>query len=120
MPSPAYSSRHPFGFHLRTNTLRYETNVKNGVTGVEFDRCVLAATTVAMAKLHKHRATNGSEEVGWIRRRAAGVVVLALGPTRAPTLTGGHRNVMSHLLSTSSQPNLNPTPPHTLAGGTLR
>lgn len=25
-------------FDLRTNTLRYETNVKNGVTGIEFDR----------------------------------------------------------------------------------
>lgn len=25
-------------FDLRTNTLRYETNVANGVTGIEFDR----------------------------------------------------------------------------------
>mmetsp|Transcript_22301 Transcript_22301/g.64840 ORF Transcript_22301/g.64840 Transcript_22301/m.64840 type:complete len:363 (-) Transcript_22301:48-1136(-) len=38
-------------FDLRTNTLRYETNVKNGVTGIEFDRRDIEMNKIAVTTL---------------------------------------------------------------------
>lgn len=37
-------------FDLRTQTMRWETNVKNGVTGLEFDRSDIDMNKVGMVE----------------------------------------------------------------------
>ena len=85
-------------FDLRTNTLRYETNVNNGVTGIEFDRRDIEMNKIAVTTLESKfrvfdaRTQHPTEGFAYLTERAHKSTVWlakALPQNRDLFMTGG-------------------------------